>query len=108
MKRGDIVTVSAPGDYGKPRPALVIQSDSLKSTESVLVSLLTSKIVDAPIYRLLLQPTVQNGLKVESQIMVDKILALPRDKCGAVIGKIDKASIVALNNLLAVVIGLAD
>ena len=108
MKRGDIITVSAPGDYGKPRPALVIQSDSLKSTESVLVSLLISKIVDAPIYRLLLKPTAQNGLKLESQIMVDKILACPRDKCGAVIGKIDKASIVALNNLLAVVIGLAD
>ncbi len=108
MKRGDIVTVSAPGDYGKPRPALVIQSDSLRATDSILVSLLTSKIVDAPIYRLSLKPTSQNGLKLESQIMVDKILALPRDKCGAVIGKIDKASIVALNNLLAVVIGLAD
>jgi mRNA interferase MazF len=108
LKRGDIVTVSAPGDYGKPRPAIVIQSDRLQYTESVLVSLLTSTIVEASFFRLSLNPTPSNGLKVSSQIMIDKILAIPRDKCGAVIGKIDDKSQSALNNLLSVVIGLAD
>lgn len=27
MRRGDIVTIALQGDYGKPRPALIIQSD---------------------------------------------------------------------------------
>lgn len=108
VKRGDVVTVSAPGDYGKPRPAIVVQSDWLKATDSVLVSLLTSTLVDAPLYRLLIEPSETNGLKAPSQIMVDKIVAMPREKCGAVIGHIDEGALVALNHRLAVVIGLAD
>ena len=56
MKRGDLVTVSAPGDYGKPRPAVVVQSDWLTATESVLVALLTSALVKAPLYRLTIEP----------------------------------------------------
>ena len=108
MKRGDLVIVSAPGDYGKPRPAVVIQSDWLQATESVLVALITSASIDAPIYRLQLQPTDANGLNAPSQVMVDKIVALPRAKCGAVIGALDADERVALNNMLSVTIGLAD
>lgn len=108
MKRGDLVIVSAPGDYGKPRPAVVIQSDGLKGAESVLVALITSALVDAPIYRLKLQPTGANGLNVASQVMVDKIVALSRARCGPVIGALDAGEIVALNALLLVMIGLAD
>ena len=92
MKRGDIVTVSAPGAYGKPRPAVIVQSDWLDGTDSVLVSLLTSTVRDAPIFRLSLDPSPDNGLRVPSQIMVDRILALPRDKCGAVISFPDDPS----------------
>lgn len=108
MKRGDIVIVSASGNYGKPRPAVVIQSDWLKVTDSVLVALITSTIVDAPLFRLLLEPNAANGLEMPSQVMIDKILALPRDKCGAAIGAIDQTALIALNNMLSVVIGLAD
>lgn len=108
MKRGDIIIVSASGDYGKPRPAVVIQSDWLKATDSVLVALMTSTIVEAPLYRLLLKPHAANGLKISSQIMIDKILALPRHKCGAVIGALDQSNLLALNTMLSVVIGLAD
>jgi mRNA interferase MazF len=108
MKRGDLVTVSAAGDYGKPRPAVVIQSDKLKSTDSVLVCLLTSTIADAPLFRLSIEPSETNGLKVSSQIMIDKIIAMPRAKCGAVIGYIDEGALIALNHLLAVVVGIAD
>ena len=108
MKRGDIVTVSASGDYGKPRPAVIIQSDRLKSTNSVLVSLFTSALADTPLFRLLIEPSETNGLTVPSQIMVDKIIAIPRDKCGAVIGSIDEGAIIALNHMLAVIVGIAD
>jgi mRNA interferase MazF len=108
LRRGDIVTVSAPGDYGKPRPAIVIQSDWLKAADSVLVCLLTRVLADAPLYRLQIDPTAANGLRAPSQIMVDKIIAMPRGKCGKAIGRIDPTSLIALNHMLSVVIGLAD
>ena len=108
MKRGDIVIVSAAGDYGKPRPAVVIQSDRLRSMDSVLVNLMTSTLADAPLFRLSIEPSETNGLKLPSQIMVDKILAIRREKCGEVIGRIDESALIALNHMLSVVIGIAD
>ncbi len=108
MKRGDIVTVSAPGDCGQPRPAVVIQSDALNAADSVLVALLTSAVADAPLYRLALEPTATNGLKALSQVMMDKVLAYPRAKCGPVIGRLSGADRLVLNNMLLVMVGLAD
>lgn len=108
MKRGDIVTVSAPGDYGKPRPAIIAQSDWLNETDSVLVILVTSTLRDAPIFRLTIEPSPENGLKAVSQVMVDKIMAFPRKKCGDVIGRLDRPQLATLNRMLSVVFGLAD
>lgn len=68
----------------------------------------TSTLRDAPFYRLTVEPTPENGLQVVSQIMVDKIMAVRRDKCSAVIGRLDDATTLALNRMLALVIGLAD
>lgn len=108
MKRGDIVTVAPSGDYGKPRPAVVIQSDWLDGTDSILVCLLTSTLRDAPLFRLTVEPSPANGLKTVSQVMVDKIMAVRRDKCGPVIGQFDDAAMLALNRLLSLVVGIAD
>ncbi|WP_370677084.1 type II toxin-antitoxin system PemK/MazF family toxin [Pleomorphomonas sp. PLEO] len=108
MKRGDLVKVSTQGDTGKPRPSVVIQSDALDAADSVLVALLTSTTADAPLYRLTLEPTAGNGLKTISQVMVDKVLAYPRAKCGPVIGRLSSADMLVLNNMLLVMIGLAD
>lgn len=108
MKRGDLVTVSAQRDYGKPRPAVIVQSDALDAADSVLVALITGTIVDAPLYRLTVEPTAGNGLRAVSQIMVDKVLAYPRAKCGSVIGHLSSTDMLVLNNMLSVMIGLAD
>lgn len=63
MKRGDIVLAVARGDYGKPRPAVVVQSDLFNSTHaSLIVCLLTSELVDAPLFRLTIPPSPTNGL----------------------------------------------
>ena len=80
MRRGYIVTVVASGDYGKPRPAVVVQSDRLAATDSILVALMTSALVEAPLYRLSLLPDAMNGLKSPTQVMIDKIIAIPRTK----------------------------
>ena len=108
MKRGDLVVVSAAGDYGKPRPAVVIQSDLFNQSDSVLVVLLTGTLADTPLFRLAIEPAFENGLKLPSQIMVDKIIAYPREKCGLVIGSLDQATLIALNHMLAVMVGIAD
>jgi mRNA interferase MazF len=108
MRRGDLIIVAAPGDYGKPRPAVVIQSDALEATGTVLVCLLTTTRRAAPFYRLPLEPTPGNGLREPSDVMVDKIFALARGKCGAAIGRLSRDQIAALNHRLALVIGLVD
>ena len=108
MTRGDIVTVSPPGAYGKPRPALVIQSDWLVETDSILVCLLTSTFRDAPLYRLTIEPTAANGLRSVSQIMADKIIAMPRAKCSMPIGRLERDTLATLNRMLALVLGIAD
>jgi mRNA interferase MazF len=108
MRRGDIVTVSAPGDYGKPRPAVVIQSDQLGETDSVLLCLMTTMARDAPFYRIAVNATPQTGLHQMSQIMVDKIVTVRREKCGSAFGRLDKPTLLVLNRTLALVTGIAD
>jgi len=108
MKRGDLVIVSAPGDYGKPRPAVIIQSDIFNETHaSIVVCLVTSDRQDAPLFRIDVQPSETTGLKMASQIMVDKIVALRRERIDQHIGRINDETLIRLNRSLALFIGLA-
>jgi mRNA interferase MazF len=107
VERGDLVTVAVSGDCGKPRPALVIQTDHLPETDSVLVCLLTTTVRDAPLFRFPIPADGETGLLQPSQVMVDKIMAVRRDRCSKRIGKVDPATMLALNRLLAFVVGVA-
>jgi len=107
MRRGDVVTVAAPGDYGKPRPALVIQSDLFDALPSVTLCLVTSTLRDAPIFRITVDPSAANGLQRVSQIQVDKILTVTRERIGSVIGRLDDATLLKVNRSLAVFVGIA-
>jgi mRNA interferase MazF len=89
VNRGDLVTIALPGDYGKPRPALVIQSDAFGTLNSVTVLRVTSEIHDFPLFRIMVEPTTHNGLVNRSQIMIDKAAAVPRAKIGQRIGRIE-------------------
>ncbi len=102
------MTVAVSGDYGKPRPAVIVQSDWLTATESVLVCLITSSLRDAPLYRLSVPGTSSTGLKAPSQVMVDKVFAVRREKLGERIGRLDDATLIALNRSLGLVVGIAD
>jgi mRNA interferase MazF len=108
MKRGDIVTISAPGDYGKSRPAIIIQSDRLHETKSVMVCPMTTTEVDSPLFRLMVDPVPETGLRAVSFAMVEKLTTVQRQKCGPVIGRLPDEVILALDEMLAVAIGLAD
>jgi len=108
MKRGDVVVVSLRGDHGKPRPALVVQSDLFNETHaSVTLAPLTSTIVDAPLFRLTLEPAVETGLRSVSQIMVDKVATVKRDKIGASIGRVGDETMLRVNRAIALWFGLA-
>jgi len=107
MRRGDIVTVAAPGDFGKPRPALVIQSDLFGALPSVTLCLVTSTLRDTPIFRITVDPSPANGLQRVSQIQVDKILTVARERIGGVIGRLDDATLLKVNRSLAVFAGIA-
>ena len=106
MRRGDLVTVALPGDFGKPRPALVIQSDQFTDTATLSVLLLSGTLVDAPLVRLNVEPSPENGLHKRSQVMVDKATAVPRVKLGPRIGRVDAATLEAVNEALRGFLGL--
>jgi mRNA interferase MazF len=109
MRRGDIVTVAFAGDFGKPRPAVIVQSDYLNDTHAtILVCPFTSELVDAPLIRIPVTPSEENGLRSPSQIMVDKTAPMRREKIGARIGVLDPETMVRLNRSLAVVFGLVS
>ncbi len=109
MRRGDVVTVAATGDYGKPRPAVIVQTDALPAEHaSVVVCQMTSELSDAPDFRVTIDPTGSNGLRVRSQVMADKPVTIRRERIGSLVGHLDVNDIGRLNSALAFVMGLAD
>jgi len=107
MRRGDLVTIAIQGDFGKPRPALVIQSDQYDEHATVTVLPVTSALVAAPLFRITLQPSAENGLHKRSQVMSDKAMTVKRDKVGPTFGRIDADSMVEVERCLAVFLGIA-
>lgn len=107
VNRGDLVTVTLQGAYGKPRPALVIQSNFFAEHPSVTFLPLTSELVDAPLIRIDVEPSAKNGLQKPSQIMVDKISTLPRIKISGPFGRADEETMLAVTRALTVFLGFA-
>ncbi len=107
MMRGDLVTIAMQGDFGKPRPALVIQANHFSELSSVTVLPITSTLVAAPLLRVTVQPTAEKGLQKPSQVMVDKAMTVKRDRVGPVLGRIDADTLIAVERCLAVFLGIA-
>ena len=108
IKRGDVVTCAAPGDYGKPRPAVVVQSDLFNGTHSsVAVCLITSHMEDAPLFRIPLPAGRTTGLKLQSQVMVDKVIAVPRNKITGRTGVLAAGALKGIDNALRLWLDLA-
>jgi mRNA interferase MazF len=107
MMRGDLVTIAMQGDFGKPRPALVIQANLFSEHASATVLPITSTLVAAPLLRVTVQPSAENGLQMPSQVMVDKAMTVKRDKLGPALGHIDSDALVEVERCLAVFLGIA-
>jgi mRNA interferase MazF len=106
MKRGDLVPVVLAGAYGKPRPALVIQSDLFAQHPSVTILPVTTELRPIETFRIAVTPSTKNGLRAPSQIMVDKAHTIPRDKAGAPFGELELRTLKAVDRSLAVFLGL--
>ena len=106
MKRGDLAPIVISGDFGKPRPALVIQADLFNQHPTVTVLLLTSALVDAPLLRVTLNSTEENGLDTVSQVMIDKTMTVKREKLGPVFGKVEAEKLQEIERCLAVFLGV--
>lgn len=108
MKRGEIWTVSGGSDYaGKPRPAVVVQDDRFASMASVTICAFTTDPTDAPLFRLLIEPSETNGLRVPCRLMSDKIVTVSKSKLGQRIGRLGNEDIVRLNRAILVFFGIA-
>ncbi|MDP1682355.1 MAG: type II toxin-antitoxin system PemK/MazF family toxin [Burkholderiales bacterium] len=107
MRRGDLVTIALQGDYGKPCPALVIQSDLFDEHPSVTILPVTGELRDTPLFRITVKPSDKNGLSKPSQVMVDKAQTVPREKIEETFGRLDDNSMLAVNRALAVFLAFA-
>ncbi|GFE61313.1 type II toxin-antitoxin system PemK/MazF family toxin [Geobacter sp. AOG2] len=107
MRRGELVTIAMQGDFGKPRPALVIQSDQFNGHSTVTVLPVTSTLVEAPLLRVTVQPSSENGLQKPSQVMVDKAMTVKYDMIGPAFGHVDADTLVEIERCLAVFLGVA-
>jgi mRNA interferase MazF len=108
VKRGDVVLLVAQGDMGKPRPGVVVQADELgDTTNSIVVCPMSSDISEFHLVRPIVEPSLNNGLRLRSQIMTDKLNALRRDRVRRVLGSLDDETTERLNSALLTVLGLA-
>ncbi|HDC2549032.1 TPA: type II toxin-antitoxin system PemK/MazF family toxin [Salmonella enterica subsp. enterica] len=106
MKRGDLITVAMQGDFGKPRPALVIQADSFDGLPTVSVLPVTGTLTTAPLLRVTVEPDKENGLLKVSQVMIDKVITVKRDKTGEAFGRINANLMTEIERRLALFLGI--
>lgn len=106
MKRGDLVTIALQGDYGKPRPALIVQSDLFDEHPSVTILPVTSELRSTPLFRVRIEPVPANGLQKTSEIMIDKAQSVPRERVGEVFGRLTEEQMLAVSRSLAVFLGV--
>ena len=109
MRRGDLVTAVMAGDHGKPRPAVIVQSDALpESDSSVFACPLTSALVEGARFRVTIDPSTENAVLTKLQIMADKPTTTRRARIGRQIGRLARGDVVRLNQALAFTLGFAD
>ena len=108
MTRGEVWTAAGGKDYGgKPRPVVIVQDDRFDATSSITICAFTSDPTDAPLFRLVVEPSSVNGLDKASRLMVDKVTTVPKAKLGRRIGRLSDSDVVRVNRALLIFLGLA-
>jgi mRNA interferase MazF len=108
VKRGEVWTVSGGPDYaGKPRPATIVQDDAFDATASITICPFTTHAAAAPLLRLNIEPSAENGLRAASHLMIDKITTVSKNKLENRVGRLSVEDVVRLNRAVLVFLGLA-
>ena len=108
MRRGEVWTAPGGGDFtGKPWPVVILQDDRFDATDSITICAFTTDPTDAPLFRILVEPSEVNGLEAPSRIMVDKITTVRRTRLGSRIGSLVHDDMVCLNQAILVFLGFA-
>ena len=108
MKRAELWTAAGGPDYaGKPRPVLIIQEDRFDQNDSATVCPVTSDPSDFPLFRILIEPSPFNGLRLQSRVMADKVSTVSRTKLGRRIGRLSDTDMTRVDRALVVFLGLA-
>jgi mRNA interferase MazF len=101
MKRGELYVATPPGDYGKPRPVVIVQSDLfLEARDSVTVCLLSSELIAAPLFRVRIKRGPHNRLKRASDVVADKLMTLRKERLGEPLGALTADELAALDQAL--------
>jgi len=109
VTRGEIYTAAARGPYtGKPRPVVILQDDRFDATASITICPFTTNPVEAPLIRLPIDSSEENGLDQPSQLMIDKVTTVPRSSVSDRLGRLRDDELVALNRALIVFLGLVS
>ena len=109
MKRGDVVTIALRGDLGKPRPAVVVETDRLKPSTHILVCPGTSFVrPEIELRRVLVLPDDSNKLRTPTHFQIDRLIGVRRENCGSVIGQLDEDALAQINAGLMTILGLAE
>ena len=107
MNRGDLLTVALPGADGKPRPAVVVQADRFNRLGVITFLPFTSDLLPAEIFRIMINPSAENGLQTPCQVMADKCSTLPLAKVGNVFGRLGATDLGRVDRALAAFLGFA-
>jgi mRNA interferase MazF len=108
VKRGEVWTAAGGTGYaGKPRPIVIVQDDRFDATASITICAFTTDPTDAPLFRIVVDPSEANGLETASRLMVDKVTTMPKAKLGRRIGRLADQDMVRLNRGLMIFLGLA-
>jgi mRNA interferase MazF len=108
MKRGEIWTAAGGKSYaGKPRPVVIVQDDSFDGTDSITICALTTDPTEAPLFRVPVEPSEGNGLRIPCRLMADKLTTVPKSKVGSRVGRLKDEDILRMNRAILVFLGLA-
>jgi mRNA interferase MazF len=99
--RGDLVTAVVAGDFGKTRPVVILQADAfVEHHASVTVCPLTTHLTGLRLFRIIVAPDKRNGLNEPSEVMVDKLNSLRRERIGNSIGRLSALDMRAVDEAL--------
>src|ERR1039457_1244929 len=86
---------------------MIVQDDRFDATGSITICAITSDKSEAPLFRIVIQPSDQTRLTTTSRLMVDKITTIPKSKLGSRIGNLDAVDMARVNQAMLIFLGLA-